>query len=42
VARRCQIAALDVAATWQPPDANCKQTDAAVRAVLAAAGVPER
>jgi arginase len=40
VAGRRQIAALDVAATWRPADANRQQTDAAVRAVLAAAGLP--
>ena len=42
VAGRRQIAALDVAATWRPADANRQQADAAVRAVLAAAGLPER
>jgi arginase len=42
VAGRRQIAALDVAATWRPADANRQQADAAVRAVVAAAGLPER
>ena len=42
VARRREVAALDVAATWRPVDANRQQADAAVRAVLAAAGLPER
>jgi arginase len=42
VAGRRQIAALDVAATWRPADADRLQADAAVRAVLAAAGLPER
>ena len=42
VAGRRQIAALDVAATWSPADANRQQADAAVGAVLAAASLPER
>jgi len=41
VARRRQVAALDVAATWRPADAIRAQTDAAVQAVLGAAGLPE-
>jgi arginase len=41
VARRRQLAALDVAATWRPADTDRQQADAAVRAVLAAAGLPE-
>jgi len=40
VAGRRQIAALDVAATWRPADANRQQADAAVPAVLAAASLP--
>ncbi len=41
VARRREIAALDVAATWRPADANRQQTDAALHAVLAASGLLE-
>jgi arginase len=40
VARRRQIAALDIAATWRPAHADRQQADAAVRAVLAAASLP--
>ena len=39
VARRRQIAALDIAATWRPAETSRAQTDAAMRAVLAAAGL---
>jgi arginase len=39
VARRREIAALDIAATWRPADTDPRQTDAAVRAVLAAASL---
>ena len=39
VARRRQIAALDIAATWRPAETSRAQTDAAIRAVLAAAGL---
>jgi arginase len=42
VARRRQIAALNIAATWRPADCDRQQADAALRAVLAAAGLPER
>ena len=38
VARHREIAALDIAATWFPAEADRKQTDAAVHAVLTAAG----
>jgi arginase len=41
VARRRQIAALDIAATWRSADANRQKADTAVRAVLAAARMPE-
>ena len=41
VTRRRHVAALDVAATWRPADAIRRQADAALRAVLAAAGLPE-
>jgi arginase len=41
VARRREIAALDIAATWRPADVGRQRADAAVRAVLAAAGLPE-
>jgi arginase len=39
VASRREIAALDIAATWHPAEANREQTDAALHAVLAAAGM---
>jgi arginase len=37
VARRREIAALDIAATWRPAETDRAQTDAAMRAVLTAA-----
>lgn len=39
VARHRDIAALDIAATWHPAEANREQTDAAIHAVLTAAGM---
>jgi arginase len=39
VTRRREIAALDIAATWRPTQTDRGQTDAAMRAVLTAAGV---
>lgn len=39
VARRREIAALDIAATWRPGDTDREATDAALHAVLAAAGL---
>ena len=39
VARRREIAALDIAATWRPGDADRPRADAALQAVLAAAGL---
>ncbi|HEV2373697.1 MAG TPA: arginase family protein [Streptosporangiaceae bacterium] len=39
VARRREIAALDIAATWRPAETDRAQTDAAVHAVLTAAGM---
>jgi arginase len=39
VARRREIAALDIAATWWPGDADRPRADAALQAVLAAAGL---
>ena len=39
VARRREIAALDIAATWRPGDTDREATDAALLAVLAAAGL---
>jgi arginase len=39
VARRREIAALDLAATWRPTDSDRRQADAAVHAMLAAAGL---
>lgn len=39
VARHGDIAALDIAATWRPTEADRGQADAAVRTVLAAAGM---
>jgi arginase len=38
VARHREIAALSIAATWRPAEADRQQTDATLRAVLAAAG----
>ncbi len=38
IAQARQVVALDVAATWRPEDADRAQTDAALAAVLAAAG----
>jgi arginase len=40
VAARREIAALDIAATWRPADAERSQTDKALNAVLTAAGLP--
>ncbi len=37
VARRREVAALDIAATWRPAETHRTQTDAAMRAVLTAA-----
>jgi arginase len=39
VARHRDIAALDIAATWHPAEANREQTDAAIHAVVMAAGM---
>lgn len=39
VARRREVAALNIAATWHPAEARRDQTDAALHAVLAAAGM---
>lgn len=39
VARRREIATLDVAATWHPAEVRPEQADAAMRAVLTAAGM---
>jgi arginase len=39
VARRREIAALDIAATWRPGDTDRQRTDAALQAVLTAAGL---
>jgi arginase len=39
VARRREIAALDIAATWRPGDIDRQSADAALQAVLAAAGL---